>query len=493
MKKAGTRQPSVQMLAYRDHRGYEYAVVDIDLLIPDPENPRIPIQESTLDTLVALHEKDADGLFTLAKDIVEMEGTSPSELLNVTRSGGAFVVREGNRRIAARRILRNPEQLRGHVTGAELDRWRRLAAQSDAKKLPKEILVVVGDDHDEWVDRRHLGPQGGRGVQQWDPAAKARRAEQRRETKDRTLSLLTALAKSHPNRFANLQPPERTFTTFERLLDSSIAAAHLGVDVDENGNVRLTKGERSLRLLEEALSDLRKAGSEKLTARRIYDAPAITTYLDELDARLDGDEDSTPVVLATGGAAATKAGGRTSTASRSTPRPKDILTQFTKPTAARPFRLYEELKKLRKDHLPNAAIIVTRVLFEITADHYAAENGLEFAGDRNVQVEEEVKGFRKELNAAGVKPSKNISQALDFAASRPKSLGMKLELVIKDLIARKKIDSKEGNAKIRELKDRQVVELLNDAVHRLENVPNMDRVDHILEIMRPIHNAMFAS
>src|SRR6185437_5217898 len=177
----------VKLLGYIDPRGYEYAVVDLDLLVADVENPRIPIQESTLDTLLALVEEDADGLFALANDIVAMQGTSPSELFNVTRRGAQFIVKEGNRRIAARRLLRNPEQLKGHVSNAELDRWKRLS--TEARHLPDNIVVVVGDDHEPWIDRRHLGPQGGIGVQQWRPQAKARRAERTRGTKDRTLSL----------------------------------------------------------------------------------------------------------------------------------------------------------------------------------------------------------------------------------------------------------------------------------------------------------------
>ncbi len=107
-------------------------------------------------------------------------------------------------------------------------------------------------------------------------------------------------------------------------------------------------------------------------------------------------------------------------------------------------------------------------------------------------MEEEVKDFRKQLGVAGIKPSKSITRALDFAATRPLSLGTKLELVIKDLMDQRRLDHKEGSAKIRELKEKTVFELLNDAVHRLENVPSVPRVDHILEVMRPVYNAMVA-
>jgi hypothetical protein len=485
------KKPSVKMLGYTDPRGFEYAVVDIDLLFPDAENPRIPVQESSLDSVLALQAKDPNGLFALAKDIVAMSGTNPSELLNVSREGAAFTVREGNRRVAARRLLRNPEVLRGQVTKAELERWTRLAAQSDAKRLPTEMVVVISDDHGEWVDRRHLGPQGGIGVQQWDPEAKARRAMHRKDIKHRTLMLLDALKASNKERFEPLLPPERTFTTLERVLDSSVASAHLGVDVDENGNVRLTRGERSLQLIEEVLRDLRKAGKEKLTSRTIHDKEAIIQYLDALDARVDGDVDEAPITLASGTAGRTPS--RTKQASRGTSRPKDVLTQFAKPTEPRPERLQYELRQLRRAGLPNAAIVVTRVLLEITADHYAKTQELSWAGDRNVEIEEEVKSFQRQLSLADISASKSIREALKFASAKPMSLGKKLELVIRDLIDKKQLDAREGAAKIRELRDKQIVDLLNDAVHRLQNVPNMDRVDHILEVIRPVYNAMVAS
>jgi hypothetical protein len=250
----------VRKLDYKDPRGYEYAEVDLDLLIPDPENPRIPIQESSLETVLALVEEDSEGLFNLARDIVTMQGTNPAELFNVTPFGGSYLVKEGNRRIASRKILRNPEQLRGHVSDAELQRWAKLARTENARKLANTALVVIGEDHEAWVDRRHLGPQGGIGVAQWNPQAKARREARSSGVKDRAISLIDSLKGAYPDRFSPLEPPPRTFTTFTRVLDSPEARAHIGLDVDAQGNVLLTRGEHSLRLIEEILRDLRKQG-----------------------------------------------------------------------------------------------------------------------------------------------------------------------------------------------------------------------------------------
>ena len=71
---------------YDDPRGYEYWDVDIDLLVPDPENPRIPPQESSnLEIMLALFWSNPSGLYKLAEDLAKV-GTNPAGLLNVTRS-----------------------------------------------------------------------------------------------------------------------------------------------------------------------------------------------------------------------------------------------------------------------------------------------------------------------------------------------------------------------------------------------------------------------
>jgi hypothetical protein len=210
------RSPLVRKLGYTDPRGYEYALIDLDALIPDPQNPRIPIQESALATLLELLKQDAEGLFNLATDIIEQRGTNPAELLNVSPVPGAstalFVVREGNRRVAARKLLRNPEQLRGHVKDAELRRWIGLANTPEAGALPQVMVAVIGGDHEHWVDRRHLGPQAGRGLVAWDTEAKRRRDQRRTGTRDLSLQVLDSLKEHHRDRFAGLEPPKRTFT-----------------------------------------------------------------------------------------------------------------------------------------------------------------------------------------------------------------------------------------------------------------------------------------
>jgi hypothetical protein len=488
-------KPTVRMIGYKDPRGYDYAVADLEVLVPDPENPRLPLQSSSLDTILALLGEDPDGLFNLAKDLVNLHGSNPAELLNVTPVDDLLVVKEGNRRLVARKILRNPEQLRDRVGERELDRWKKLSKSDDAKKLPTEVLIVIGDDHDEWVARRHQGPQGGVGVVDWDTKAKARHLARRRGVKDRALSLLDSLKTTYPHRFGALEPPKRTFTTFTRVLDSPEARAHLGIDVDEDGKVLLSHGERSLRLIEEVLRDLQRTDQKKLTSRRIPTTDAIKDYLRDVEVRVDDEVDEAPLTLvsASEDRSASASGATANTKSSSSrKRPPDILKTFTPPSAPRLRKIFEELAKVRRDGAPHAAMILTRVLLELSIDDYANAQSLPFAGDKNGQLEEDIKALQRNLSIASITLPKSVRDALKAAANQGPRLPDKLDAVIHDLIKRKKLGSKEGNAKIRELRQKDILPLLNDAVHRLHNFPTIERVDHVLEVVLPVFNAMSA-
>jgi len=479
--------PPVQYLEIPDPRGYKYAIVDIDRLIPDPDNPRIPVQESTLDTILALVEEDGEGLLNLARDIVAMKGFNPAELLSVSPLGDdQFIVKEGNRRIAARRLLRNPEQLKDHVSSSDLVRWRTLSSEDGAKALPTTAFVVVGDDHEAWVDRRHLGPQSGVGLVPWDTKMKARRDSLRRGTTDRAAILLEGLKSRDADTFKSLEPPKRTYTTFQRLLDSQSARAHLGIDVTAKGELVLSKGKRSLKLLEQVLRDLRASGQEKLTSRTIHNSTDIAKYLTGLDTRVGAVEPTGAIVLKDG-LAGTKS---RKAAVSSSPRGSDIMKSLARPKAQRPGKLYDELAKARRYEMPNAALVLTRILLELSVDHYATENNLSIGSDVDKDIEAEVKAFREACGRADVKIPRSVSQALKRAAAQAPTLDKKLDIVLDALVAAKQMNEKEAGAKKRDLREKEVIALLHDAVHRLETVPSIPRVNHILEVVAAVFNAM---
>lgn len=485
-KMAPKSDSGVKIIPVPEKRAYKYALVDIDRLIPDPENPRIAIQESSLDTILALVHSDTSGMYTLAEDMLEMGGTNPAELLSVSPVGRDFLVKEGNRRIAVRRLLRNPEQLRGQGLDSSVSAWVRLSQKKEARELPGRVLVVIGsaEDQDKWVDRKHLGPQDGRGPIPWDTQGKARRLARKTGTLDKTTAVIEGLKAHDPKRFGSLEPPKGTITTFSRVLDSSSAQAHIGIDTDESGSPVLSKGERSIRLLEEVLRDLRKSGKDKLTSRRIHKTTDIDRYLRELDTRIGRVHATSAITLTT------KSSPPSAKKKSRQPQEKDVLKLITRPAARRAGRIYDELKVARRYALENASIVLVRVLLELSIADYAKKHSLPIASDEDPSIKQIVKDFREEVGRAQIQVPREISRALNDAATQPPSLSSKIEAVIAHLMAQQTMDRKEGQAKQREVRTTDLVSLLNDAVHRTNVVPSMARADHILEVLTDVLNAI---
>ncbi|HYI08465.1 MAG TPA: hypothetical protein VEK57_05310 [Thermoanaerobaculia bacterium] len=480
----------MRRIDYNDPRGYEYWDVDIDLLVPDPENPRIPPQESSnLEIMLAMFRNNPSGLYRLAEDLAKV-GTNPAELLNVTRLGPKlFLVKEGNRRLTVRKLLRNPEQLKDHVSPAELRRWKKLSSRVTSE-LSTRQLVVVGSDHEPWVFRRHQGYQDGIGVDGWDPEAKSRHAQKKLGRHNRATVLRDALMASFPDRFPKM--PDRSFSVFERLMDSTETRAHLGLDVDEDGNPKLLRGEWSLRMIEELIKDLRRPREDRqrLTTRTINTIQGAQEYLQKLESRI-GDEAFREAQITLTRPASESGGGvqvsdAKATAARRRREP-DILKSFNQPTSDRLRHIVNELTKVRKVGAPNAAMILTRVLLELSVDEYSQRVGIDFEGD-DPELQQQIKELREFTGRNSYRIPRKLSSAISRAAKFTPSLTDKLAEVIRHLEKNGQITTREADAKVRELSEQEIVPILNDAVHRLHNFPSAERVSRVLQVIQLVFN-----
>lgn len=137
----------------------------IDDLLMDEKNPRIPEDKQSLsqDDLALFVAETYDSLI-IAKSISAHQ-YFPSEPLIAIPKGNKFIVVEGNRRLAALKILFN-SQLRNKLSNHE--EWKKLGLENVPKKVP---VVIV-------KNRREVAPVIGfrhiSGIEPWDPYAKAR-------------------------------------------------------------------------------------------------------------------------------------------------------------------------------------------------------------------------------------------------------------------------------------------------------------------------------
>lgn len=149
----------------------EYFKISAKNIHLDSGNPRHDYKERESEIIKSLcNEK----LVALAKDIAEMESLSPLEIIGVIPSEdtrGHYVALEGNRRTCALLLLADP----GRAPDTSFkEKFERIARQ---RNVPKELNTYIFSDRKEaqpWLDRRHMGSQGGVGTDQWDAEAQAK-------------------------------------------------------------------------------------------------------------------------------------------------------------------------------------------------------------------------------------------------------------------------------------------------------------------------------
>ncbi len=150
----------------------------IDSLDLDLENPRITLASDQRDAMQKIITEQKAKLINLAESIA-VKGFSPMDRCLVIRSAraGKFIVLEGNRRVLAAKLLKNPSLL---ITLAMPDSFRKRlqkAAQNfDIKKVEPVDCYEVADraEGNDWINQRHTGANEGRGIVNWSAIAVSR-------------------------------------------------------------------------------------------------------------------------------------------------------------------------------------------------------------------------------------------------------------------------------------------------------------------------------
>lgn len=143
---------------------------DIDNLLLDPGNPRLPNNLDRKDEKAILSWMLTNvSILELMASIASNGYFEGEPVLAVKGEGeylGKYIIVEGNRRLSASKILRNP-QLVDSKQQSILD----IVTATDAK-IPEKLPIIVFDDRDKIMD--YLGYRHITGVKAWGPLAKAR-------------------------------------------------------------------------------------------------------------------------------------------------------------------------------------------------------------------------------------------------------------------------------------------------------------------------------
>ena len=345
-------------------------VEDLKLDLLNPRGPGYPDQVTAIEAIV----KRAPSKFvTLAEDIAT-QGMNPADRMIVIRDDvdGRYVVLEGNRRLAAVKLLCDPTRISKMPMSAALAKKLRTIADNFDHTIVDPLTCVVMESREEadhWIDLRHTGENEGAGIVPWGGEETARF-----RGSDPALQVL-AYVRNHRSLDARTRDLLERFpiTNLGRILGDPDCREALGISIEKGKVSSLADDVAVFKGLKRLVTDL---GSRVKTVTDIKRKQDRKNYIKSIKADLPGPSASTePWLLEQGQQPAqsnTSKGKKVKPLSINRKRmiPKSCTLEIDEP---RINAIYLELRgNINVHEAPNAAAVMSRVFFEMSIDHYLA-------------------------------------------------------------------------------------------------------------------------
>lgn len=348
----------------------------------DNDNPRITHAAGQQEALQKVVKDQKAKLVRLAESIVE-HGLSPIKklmVLQISDRPKRYIALEGNRRVAALRILSNPAVMSGLDMPDNLQRsLEKLASIFNKNEVePIEAYEVPSrEDGRFWIELEHNGEDEGRGVVNWKPVVAAR--FRKREPAIQALDLVLEHGGLTEQEAEDIRS-KFSLTTLRRVIETQPALSLLGLSV-KDGQLRtdLAANEviKPLRRL------VREIAEKKVTSRSFNKGADIVDHLNGFGKpdKADLSKKTTERPLE-----GIQKAEFTATPKQPKPRPNKPTTE--RPNAVpkgcslnvtdnRISEIYSELRTLKLADSRNAISVLLRVFLELSVDHFLEANGID--------------------------------------------------------------------------------------------------------------------
>jgi hypothetical protein len=363
---------------------YERELIPLARLRLNHENDRhgpLPSEQECIQWLLMHHR---DHMINLAKDIAE-HGVSPIDGILVLPGGedapGDFVVWEGNRRVAAFKLLDDPNRCHDSKS-----RQRFTEIGNKAKvAIPRDIECTVApsiEEAERLIELRHQGPQDGIGTLAWDARQKSRH-QQRLGKRGRyafSQQVLDAVTDKLDHELKQkVQGKEFPISTLDRILNNTYAREFLGLSTESGAPERVLEEKETLKGLTKILWDL----AQGMPVRKVYSSELIREYLGTFDKKYVPDQKKTlsePALLTTH---ESEIAGPEEIKARTRPLAHG-RKKLIPPGASYSIRdnrvnaIYQELRRLDIDTYRNAVAVLFRVFLELSVELYLEKHGITF-------------------------------------------------------------------------------------------------------------------
>ena len=395
-------------------------------ILLDPLNPRIPPTDEQLDQNSLIAELvNHDKVYELARNIAN-NGYYPVESIIVMKESNKTIVIEGNRRVAALKLLIAPEAAPADL----IPKFRALSNKTDINKI-KTIKVVFAPNRQAVAPllmSKHTKPQ----VDPWKPLMKGRFYHGLLQTgitvKDLSqeynvsvsdiISFLRlykmyriACTLDLPNDIAKVvhNPREYNATTISRFYSHTVALDFLGISFDAgDGIVGIIDEAEFKRGYKKLITDI---ATGKVISRTLDKAENVKEYLatfseqEKPDLSKKGSFTSDTLLATAHEATVGVITKPKQVAKKPKPKPTGLIPSHIscEVNNQRINDVFNELKILPTAKYPNATAVLFRSLLEMTLSHY-----LYSSGDLAVIIEDE----RQKLDKENKKLNKNWHPSL---------------------------------------------------------------------------------
>jgi len=389
--------------------------LEIEALLLDAENPRFVRGSGQRDILQKILDDQQEKLYALAESIVD-DGMNPMDRLLVIRSdkdAGKFIALEGNRRVAALKILANPSVLTGLEIKESLQkRFEKLAERFDRKQI-EPIAGFEAPDREagtSWILLRHTGENEGRGVVAWSGLATSRFRGS--DPALQALDFVRSKGNLTDEQKELLDSKKYPITTLDRLLSSREVRRRIGVDVQDRKLVSDLPADELMKPLRRMVLDL---ATKRVTVSNLKDKTQQTNYVDDFDVASKPSFAKKVKLRPVDIISETEftARPRPPRVKKSKPDPSERKTLVPRGVSLnvqdnRLASILKELRTVKIDDARNAMAVLLRVFLELSVDHYMRRHKL----PPKLRDPQSGKEYDKKL-------SKKIEEVVDHIALQP--------------------------------------------------------------------------
>ena len=355
--------------------------IEVPRLRFDLHNPRFPGRpDSQREAFEEMARDQKVKLLGLARHVAQY-GLSPAQkFIVIPDDGNSYIVLDANRRLAALKVLDQPDLMQEFLTDPQLAQLRTLASTYEP---PEDVACVVfarREDATTWIELMHEGQGDGFGLVEWTAQQKARHRARdgAKEPHMQVLEFVMKEGKVSARTAERSHKGQYPVSTLQRALTTPQVREKLGIEIVAGRVMTDYPKPEVLKGLTTLVDEIGNGTVKVADFMKKEDRAAYVAKLkeDQLPDPATRTETQTPLEEAPDKAPRKKADStekKPSTA-RTKLIPRDVSLTISK---TRINDIYHELKgKLNVSDVPNAAAVLLRVFVEFSIDNYIERNAI---------------------------------------------------------------------------------------------------------------------